>query len=469
MSKPHIYIARFVMEAETPLFVGSGKSSPLKDALVQRDANGFPMIPGTALAGVLRHALAEESVTLANRLFGSGKKRRKEETKKNHYKEEIEDTGQGSPVKLSPGFLFLGENKVSEGLILDDKFAEVKIIFDRLPVRQHAALNEKGTAKKGQLYDHEVIFQGVRFVFELEAPCHLVSEENWKKLMHKVKSGNFRLGAGTRNGYGLLKVVGCYEQRISIQEYLDLSPSLNESRWWKYLAKAALESSPKGLITYILEIQPDPFFIFGSGLSDLDVDQTPVSEKVISYEGGVLRLSDAPYTLVPASSVKGAIAHRVAYYYNKDEEVKRFATLAEIERIRELENEAVSALFGNAGQRVSDPTAGNVFFKDVFLKPAKVNNEEIFNHVAIDRFTGGAMDGMLFSEKVSHFTESKDTLVLKVQLKLTEITKPHQAHLENALKDICRGLLPLGGMTTKGHGIFTGTLKKDNEVIFNYS
>ena len=55
----HRYIARIVLEAQTPLFVGSGESSLLKDALVQRDIHGFPMIQGTSLAGVLRHSLED--------------------------------------------------------------------------------------------------------------------------------------------------------------------------------------------------------------------------------------------------------------------------------------------------------------------------------------------------------------------------------------------------------------------------
>jgi hypothetical protein len=43
----HRYIARVVLEAETPLFVGSGEASLLTDALVQKDIHGFPMISGT--------------------------------------------------------------------------------------------------------------------------------------------------------------------------------------------------------------------------------------------------------------------------------------------------------------------------------------------------------------------------------------------------------------------------------------
>jgi len=37
------------------------------------------------------------------------------------------------------------------------------------------------------------------------------------------------------------------------------------------------------------------------------------------------------------------------------------------------------------------------------------------------------------------------------------------------LQDICKGLLPLGGMTTKGHGVFTGTLFLNDNTKFSYA
>jgi hypothetical protein len=48
---------------------------------------------------------------------------------------------------------------------------------------------------------------------------------------------------------------------------------------------------------------------------------------------------------------------------------------------------------------------------------------------------------------------------------LAGFKETYQQALECALADICKGLLPLGGMTTKGHGMFTGTLSKNNSTI----
>ena len=93
-----------------------------------------------------------------------------------------------------------------------------------------------------------------------------------------------------------------------------------------------------------------------------------------------------------------------------------------------------------------------------------INNDKIFNHVAIDRFTGGALDGALFSEKVSQ----RSTITLDVYVNDIEDNEILTA-LENSLEDICKGLLPLGGMTTKGHGVFTGTLFLNEDKKFSYA
>ncbi|MDE7190789.1 MAG: hypothetical protein K2N96_11695, partial [Muribaculaceae bacterium] len=60
----HRLLARIVIEAATPLAVGSGEKDILSDSLVATDANGLPYIPGTAVAGVLR------SMTSPDRMFG---------------------------------------------------------------------------------------------------------------------------------------------------------------------------------------------------------------------------------------------------------------------------------------------------------------------------------------------------------------------------------------------------------------
>ena len=69
MTKRHI--AHIVIEAETPLKVGSNASDFVQDAPVQKDWNGLPMILGTSIAGVLRKDFEKTfDKTKAEDIFG---------------------------------------------------------------------------------------------------------------------------------------------------------------------------------------------------------------------------------------------------------------------------------------------------------------------------------------------------------------------------------------------------------------
>jgi len=79
------------------------------------------------------------------------------------------------------------------------------------------------------------------------------------------------------------------------------------------------------------------------------------------------------------------------------------------------------------------------------------------------------MEGALFSEKVSYFENENEEITLNIYVDNSlKFEKNVIEALEEAIKDVCKGLLPLGGMTTKGHGIFTGKLLIDNQEVFNY-
>lgn len=75
MSYPYRYLARVVIEAETPIVIGCGEKNGLTDSLVQKDVNGLPYIPASSIAGCLRHAVAPiVGIEQENALFGYQKK-----------------------------------------------------------------------------------------------------------------------------------------------------------------------------------------------------------------------------------------------------------------------------------------------------------------------------------------------------------------------------------------------------------
>ncbi len=444
----HRYIARFIVEAETPLFVGSGESSLLKDALLQTDSNGLPMILGTSLAGVLRHSLLGN--TWIEQVFG--------------YAEG--DKGCGSLLKVSSAYMMISETEVSEGIIekIDDKVLNK---FTNLPSRQHVRITEKGVAADKGLFDNEVVYKGTRFVFELELKGNSEDKTYWNSILEQVNNPTFRIGSGTRNGYGSLKVIAVYSQVFDLQNekdfesYINFNPSFNADINWNDAKPSELTSDK--FTKYSLKLKPDSFFIFSEGFGDDEADNRPLDEEIVVYKNGEIDFEHQ--TVIPASSIKGAISHRVAFHYNRL--TQQFADFGGGKT--GFDNEAVATLFGKAGQdnkeKVVDAQAGLVFINDFYFSDEQVNNKKILNHVAIDRFTGGAMDGALFSEKVSNLLGNEFKFDVFVQYNTEdEILKS----LESALVDICKGLLPLGGMTTKGHGMFTGKLLKNGKEIFNY-
>jgi len=409
------YIAHITLEAETPLKVGSNASDFIDDSPIQRDWNGLPMILGTSIAGVLRK---DFDTGLVNDIFGK------------------ED---GSKVVFSNALLLDESLKVQEELLLEK--SNFLKLFDTLVIREHTAISEKGVAKKHGKFDEEVVYKGSRFKFSIEM---LENESSFEKLLELLQSPSFRLGGGSTKGFGKFKVLSVSKTKLDTTDlWADYSSSLNHK-----ISKNDVTSfkavRSETYTKYTVSIKPDDFFMFGSGFGDKDADQTPVTEKIIDYD---LKGLSANYVLMPASSVKGAVAHRAAYHYNLKQEL--FIGNVEAKLV-------VAELFGEAknSKKEIDGSKGKVLFSDVY-KVAK-NETKVFDHVSIDRFTGGGLDGALFQEKT---TAQKDEWQLELMLK-NDVDKVFVNAFEATLDDVCNGMLPLGGATTKGHGIFAGTWSK---------
>lgn len=425
------FIARVVLEAKTPLVIGSGNKDIYTDATVSKDINGLPYIPGTSIAGVVRHALGLDDKE--DNLFGFQKK----------------DQGRGSEIIFSEAKM-IGENgKPIDGLqILSGDFYES---FKNLPVRQHVRITDKGVGANHGKFDEEIIYKGTRFCFEIEAVSETDDEEKILKVLRAIRSSEFRIGGGSRKGFGKMEVIECYYQKYNLttEMYKYLEHTSDLSQPFEGIAYEGVNET--NAIKYELVLKPENFFLFGAGFGDDDVDLVPVKEKVVNYND---KKVEEVNVLIPASSIKGAIAHRVAYHYNRMK--KRYADVASEEEVKAWteNNESVVALFGSADP--NNKKRGNVLFEDIIEN--KSITEKIFNHVSIDRFTGGTIDGALFSEKASYANDVEFTTtitLLKNDFQDADIIKA----FELSLNDVVKGRLPLGGGINKGYGCFNGSIK----------
>ncbi len=459
----HRFLARFVIEAETPLAVGSGEKDILTDALVATDVNGLPYIPGTAIAGVVRHMIEEVKPAdlNVNQIFGFQDKK----------------DGRGSEIIFTEAKILDSEGKVIDGMNLNAKEDSLLKYYDELPIRQHVRINDKGVTDKAGKFDEQVCFAGTRFCFELEMVAKEDTIDNFNKILAQVQSQTFRIGGGTRSGFGKIKVVDLQTRRLDLendkemQSYLEKSSNLADA-WVGWEKQSAKEKQSAGWTKYELVLQPEDFFLFGSGFGDDEVDMTPVKEKKVVWEDGKGKMSK-DLVLIPAASVKGALAHRVAFHYNKFNHVhaENFESDEERKNVVGKNNEAVKAFFGSEGEKdankkMINPVRGNLLFSDVIKVELTDESDKILNHVAIDRFTGGAIDGALFSEKTTYGKGHEITLTILVQNEALTNGRYFRESLEAAMEDICKGLLPLGGGVNRGNGVFTGSLFENNVEVY---
>lgn len=260
----------------------------------------------------------------------------------------------------------------------------------------------------------------------------------------------------------------------------------------------------------------------GAGYGDNDTDDANYKEKVIELNNnGKYKFEN--YFVIPGSSIKGVLAHRTAYYFNKsqnnnveyiiknfennilnehkkktdkafnkfDKEIQKIyndkkmtltekkAALSDLrnkilnfksnfkkleekkeektifKNFTEENNEAVRELFGYAKKENNGKT-GNIIFKDIYI-PESYENETLFNHNVIDRFTGGTKDTALFSEKVFSYEKG---FALKIIHKSSIKETTYYSYFLKAVEDLKNANLAIGGKTNKGYG-FLETLKNE--------
>ncbi|MGL5894057.1 MAG: RAMP superfamily CRISPR-associated protein, partial [Bacteroidales bacterium] len=408
-------------------------------------------IQGTSLMGVLRSSLlrgleSQSEIEQWSELLGSQK------------------TG-GSRLLISNAHLVGAQGSVIEGIDYDldwsnDYYAALK----NLPVRDHVRMTHRGGAdcENSGKFDEEVLLKGVRFVFQIELKGSEFDREAWSRILQRVVDPSFRIGGSTRKGFGELRVVesrqGIYDlsDASQLSDYCQLSGSFNES----FGELISFDSTPDGTHEhYRLCLRPDDFFLFSSGDADELVDMTPKRESVVMWDGQNIPTISEELTLIPASSIKGAISHRMVYHYNRL--TGMFADSVESISDHVGENSlAVREIFGYASNFKYDDGGqrGRVISSDIFksTKP-----EVILQHVAIDRFTGGAIDGALFNERVSR----SDDWEVNLYLERGEYSPYVVEAFESALCDIANGSLPLGGGVMRGHGVMCGEVFKNNQKI----
>ena len=457
------YLAQMTLEATTPLQIGSGRKGIKTDSLVVRDVNDLPFIPGTTLAGLIAHALGSEKECL----MGSQQ--------------------EGSRLIVTEAKLLDKYGKAIDGLVdftqlNSDNKAFLKH-YEQLPIRQHVRICHKGTAENTGKFDEEVVMKGSRFCFEMELIASKDESKAFDKLLLLIQSPTFRIGSGSRSGFGQVKVVKCRCRTIDLEKedernlYLSKSSKLGADweGWQDADDKIKEQDTCDGWTAYKLVLRPEDFVLFGSGFGDPmgEADMTYVRETYITWKDDGSLATEAnldKVVLIPGSSVKGAISHRTAFYYNKKKEI--FAerlTPDEAKQVVGKYNDAVKAIFGSEGERnpetkkMENKQRGKILISDV-IEVREQALPKILNHVSINRFTGGAIDGALFNEQTLYASAKGEQFEIDLMVANEAIADDDICSaFEEAVKDVAIGMLPLGGGVNRGNGLFVGEAKKYNK------
>ena len=472
-TQPAIFhIARVTLETVTPLSIASGKANGVFDTSLVLDANGLPTIPGSSLTGVLRHLYQDEYDEIeTNELFGYQDRKTSEDSQASH-------------LNVSWGCIQDSNGKAIQGLCLDtkrtaieqDSILKVALSLADAPAnRDRVKLNHKGASAKTAKFDRAVLPAGYRFTVELSLWSDTPNDAQWERALALLAHPLFRLGGSTRAGLGKLKVIEVQEliadltQEAGRKTFNAMSRDMNSRAGFK-LRKLANTENSKTVITATIKLKPKSYWRIGQGekpnLTDNNgktADLLPKLEQRISWKNNNQSEAAVEQLLIPGSSVKGALSHRIAFHANRLSEQPRWAddmTEDELNTYDKSEHcKAVQQLFGFANNdNQTDKAkgqAGYIFIDDAF-QTFTTADLQIIMHNSIDRFSGSVRDHMLFSEEMVWGKGVELNLTIK---KNAAITPTAKKALQYALDDLCQGRLALGAGVSKGHGFFTGNLK----------
>ncbi|WP_019627859.1 RAMP superfamily CRISPR-associated protein [Thioalkalivibrio sp. AKL10] len=459
-------IARVVLEAQTPLSITTGTPDGAFDTRLVTDANGLPAIPGTSVAGVLRHlwtTLADDSVSATEEMFGVQRG----------------DKGRPSRVETSWGALVDSQGHPAEGLLLGEQAARLRQdpvlaaaarLQDDPAWRHRVRLSERGAAAGTGKFDRSILPAGHRFALELRLRGG--TEADWERLLGLLNHPLFRLGGSTRSGLGRMRPVRVHigtfllDEPQSARRFTQLSQGLAEVDGLEPCSPDRLESPDSECLEGTLVLTARGYWRLGQGLprddtAEKPADLLPVTEPRIEWSGGRGQPGQNAL-LFAASSLKGALAHRMSFH--ADRHAQRWAGETAAGDEEGGPAPEVRALLGEVKGNSDDGAAGHAgcLYLDDAWAPLESERLARLMHIAIDRFTGGVRDRVLYDEEAIHGgavripvtldcralrrrTQDKDSAVLRA--------------LNDTLRDLGTGQLALGSRTTTGNGFFTGRLE----------
>ncbi len=409
---------------ETPAHLGSGDSpEETRIPLVVDPYDGItPLLTGASLAGALRAYLwarengyqtEEQPGTWTEGLFGSVR-----------LDDETQQGGEQSR------------------LIIDDALGQ----NSRMEIRSGVSLTpESRTAADQALYAHELWGAGTTFPLCIELLLYEGDGAEYAQALaaalNGLCDGSIRLGARKQRGFGQVNVGWWQVETFNLCRPQDLMAWLRRVQAPDTREDAsifnALEMSPEWIDRReMLELEAE--FVLDGSLLIRTGDSHLMTHLTSHRSGGEM-------AIVSGTSIAGALRARM----------HKIATTL---RGADAANDMINELFGQVGKRSDDAQSSRLRVEEtaVTRDGSALANEQIGleqSRVAIDRFTGGALDTALFRQQPVF--GGQDTHIC-LRLSLINPCEAEIGLLLLALKDLWTSDLPLGGESSVGRGRLKG-------------
>ncbi|MFI3212732.1 MAG: RAMP superfamily CRISPR-associated protein [Eubacteriales bacterium] len=313
---------------------------------------------------------------------------------------------------------FLGKENYVDALLGNQNQEGSLVISDGIfqqyneILRPRIRMNPKtGTGVQGAKFDIAHLEKGAKFVFSLTWAGLKDSKGDTEviyNMLSSLHSGNIQLGSQKTNGFG----------RVSIQakqQIYDLEKATDRKHWLngtgQYIPILLQKVIDKKYVVFKIIGEAQNILIKGETKDTYNGNNT---DKSVKY---VVNMQENGEAIVPASSVKGVIRTR----------------MIEIANLLHLDIE--TKIFGGKDK------SGTVIFEDIILKN---NRERIIPRIHVNSFTGGVIDGSLFSE-----APIWSDITFSIKVEQEDITC---ALLLFALRDLATGMFAIGSGKTIGRG-----------------
>lgn len=380
---------------QSPLLIGDGAGETtenFRDIHVLKNRDGKPFIPATSLCGVLRDWLENTSPEHMTKIFGDQK--------------EMQSSIQLRDIELEDGKIIS-----RDGVRIDSL---------------------TGTGVDGGKYDYEAIERGATgnlYLLINLRQCHSIEDvsEVVARLLKKLQDG-IRLGALTGKGFGLVTAENLTANLYDFRDGKDVIAWLSGNDSAKKI-QPSTEKNSASENDFVVNAN----FSFNSSFIvrnyNISADD---KEKNIS----AVTLKSREDFVIPGTSLKGILRHRAEYIFGK----------------LGIDQKFLEELMGNS---TPDKKIKSRFIvAESYVAP---KNFSEFEHTRnkIDRFTGGTLQGTLFTTKPAYQKEfNKPTLKIHFEIRNA---KDFEAGLAIfLLRDLWLGRVAIGGEKSIGRGTVTG-------------